>query len=103
MRAFPRGIAFGTKHNLAAAQTLADEVVSQPFKDEPHTGDSEGAEGLPGHALQFDLDGRDRFAVMQALQRELAGNARADGTIAVRDLAADEKGFAFARGGECRL
>ena len=67
VRAFTRGIALGAKHDLAAAQALADEVVGQSFEDETHAGDGEGAKRLTGNTLQLDFDGRHRVAVVQAL------------------------------------
>src|SRR6185437_820885 len=52
MRALARGIAFGAQHDLPAAQALADEVVGEPFEDEPHAIDGERAERLARNALQ---------------------------------------------------
>jgi len=64
--AFARGIALGAKHDLSAAEALADEVIGQTFEDEPHARDGKSTKRLAGNTLQFDLDGRHRFAMVQA-------------------------------------
>ena len=101
--AFARSIALGTKNNLPAAEALADKVIGQSFEDEPHARDGKGTKRLARNSLQFDLDGRRRFAMVQAFQRDLACYAGADCAVTVCDFAADREGLALARSGECRL
>ncbi len=72
VRALTCGIALGAKHDLAAAQALAHEIVGESFEDETHAGNREGAKRLTGDALQLDFDGRHWVAVVQPLQSELA-------------------------------
>ena len=92
--AFARGIALGAKNDLAAAETLADKVIGQSFEDEPHTRDGKSTKRLACYPLQFDLDGRRRFTMVQAFQRDLARYAGADRAVTVCGVAAlIEKGL----------
>src|ERR1700759_5456323 len=100
VRALTRSIALGAKHDLTPAEALADKIVGQPFEDETHARNGQGAKRLTGDALKLNFDGRHWVAVMQPLQSELACNTRANGTVTVRDFTADREGLAFARGGK---
>ena len=66
-------------------------------------GTAKAPNDLARNSLQFDLDGRRRFAMVQAFQRDLACYAGADRAVTVCDFAADREGHALARSGECRL
>src|SRR5581483_4613604 len=56
MRAFASSVALSTQHDLAAAQALADKVIRQAFKHEPHARNCKRAEGLSSDAFEIKLD-----------------------------------------------
>src|SRR4051812_20825849 len=68
MRAFTRGVALGAKHDLTAAEALANKVVGKTLEHQPHSGYCECTERLSSHTLQLDLNGRNRITVVQAFQ-----------------------------------
>ena len=71
--------------DLSAGHALADVVVGLTLQHQAQAGGAPGAEALAGAPLEAQLDGARREALEAVTAGDLAGDAGADGEVAVAD------------------